>query len=278
MANTNQSNHLNRARGSSALLAIGLAASLAALGCSTNLNPGAGTPTRMGPEMRSTPTSGEPIGTENTPPLPPPMTSSYTRQEVIPSVSAQPRSLHHTPDEAAAIMAGHAPLRGRYLGVANPAGVAASRGYASDVNIARMQRPPYSVPEQTVNSSIVSPPTGVVSSGAGTVDSTGAAVIGSLTGTPTTTAAATLPAATTVTTATPTPTAAISGNATVTSASAGGTVTTNAAPVATTGTTATQATATANPTVTAASASTPVRIVRSTTGTTTVTNTSGRSQ
>lgn len=276
MVKPNQSNDLNKRRGVSALAAITLTASLAAFGCTTNLNPGAGTPTRITPDIRTTPTGGAPIGTENAPPVPPPMTSSYTRQEVMPNVSAIPRSLHHTPDEAAAIMAGNAPLRGRYLGVVSPG--AAQRAYVSDRTAALQQLPPYSTPEQTINSSIVSPPTTVVSSGAGTVDSSSAAVIGAVSGTPTPTAAATLPTTTALTTLTPSPTTAITGNATVTAASVGTVSPTTAATTVTP-----TATTTATPTVTSANstvvASSPVRIERSAAGTTvTNTGTSARNQ
>jgi hypothetical protein len=138
------------------LLAISLAASLAAFGCTTSLNPGNGTPTQSDPVMRSTPTSRAPMGSE-TLTLPPPMTSSYTGPQ---------GSIRRSPDEAAAIMAQHQPLRGRYLGVTNPG--PSGRASISDgrtspyVNPALLARP-YS----TVNSSISSPPTAVVSSGAG---------------------------------------------------------------------------------------------------------------
>lgn len=271
MAKINPSNDLNRPRGTSALLAIGLAASLAAFGCTTNMNPGAGTPTRITPEIRTSPTSGEPIGTENVQPLPPPMTSSYNEQSVLPTTNAGARrSIHHTAAEAAAIMAGAQPPRGRYLGVSNPGSIA--RGYSSDrVAMAQLARPPYSVNEQTVNSSIVSPPTGVVNSGAGGVDTTNAAII---TSSPTTTAAATLPATTSLGVVTPTATTSIANNPTVTAASSG------APTIASTSTTTPAVTTVSNASVTTTNASsTPVRIVRSSTGSPTVTNTgSARNQ
>lgn len=138
------------------LLAISLAASLAVFGCTTNLNPGNGTPTQSDPVMRSTPTSRAPMGSE-TITLPPPMTSSYTGPQ---------GSIRMSPDQAAAIMAQHQPLRGRYLGVTNPG--SSGQAYVSDgrtgqyVNPALLTRP-----YATVNSSISSSPTAVISSGAG---------------------------------------------------------------------------------------------------------------
>ena len=64
------------------LLAASLAASLVAFGCTTNQNLGNGTPTRSGPDVRTAPTSGVTTGGETyTPPMPPPMTSSYSRSE-----------------------------------------------------------------------------------------------------------------------------------------------------------------------------------------------------
>ena len=101
-------------RTSRSLLAVSLAASLAALGCTTNHNLGNGTPTRSGPDVRTGPTSGVTTGGESyTPPLPPPMTSSY-------SVPTTTRSIRRSPAEAAAIMAQHQVSRVRYLGVSNP--------------------------------------------------------------------------------------------------------------------------------------------------------------
>jgi hypothetical protein len=147
---------LQRQRTSRPLLAISLAASLAAFGCTTNLNPGNGTPAQSDPVMRSTPTSRAPMGSE-TLTLPPPMTSSYTGPQ---------GSIRRSPDEAAAIMAQHQPLRGRHLGVTNPG--SSGRAYTSDgrtnpyVNPALIARP-----QSTVNSSISSPPNAVISSGAG---------------------------------------------------------------------------------------------------------------
>jgi hypothetical protein len=72
---------LQTRRTSRSLLALSLAASLAAFGCTTNLNLGNGAPSRSGSEIRTAPTSGVSSGSESAPVLPPPMTSSSTRAE-----------------------------------------------------------------------------------------------------------------------------------------------------------------------------------------------------
>jgi len=150
-------------RTSRSLLAVSLAASLAALGCTTNQNLGNGTPTRSGPDMRTAPTSGVTIGGETyTPPLPPPMMSSYSRPESLPTAST--RTIRRSPAEAAAIMAQHQATRGVYLGVSNPG------PNRSDVNVQTGQfvNPAMLVnPQRTVNSSISSQPTSVINTGAG---------------------------------------------------------------------------------------------------------------
>jgi len=109
-------------RTSRSLLVVSLAASLAAFGCTTNQNLGNGTPTRSGPDVRTGPTSGVTTGGESyTPPLPPPMTSSYSRPEVAPTTTRiTTGSIRRSPAEAAAIMAQHQATRVRYLGVSNP--------------------------------------------------------------------------------------------------------------------------------------------------------------
>lgn len=117
MGKLNEKNGLWQ-RTSRSLLAVSLAASLAAIGCTTNQNLGNGTPTRSGPDVRTGPTSGVTSGGESyTPPMPPPMTSSYSRPEVVPTTT---RSIRLSPGEAAAIMAQHQVSRVRYLGVSNP--------------------------------------------------------------------------------------------------------------------------------------------------------------
>lgn len=115
MGKIHENNHLGPRLASRSLLGMSLAASLAALGCTTNLNPGSGAPTRVGPELHSAPTSGITSGSERA--TPPPMTSSYTRAEAAPVT--RPRPMRRSAAEAAAIMAGRQ-VRGRYLGVVNP--------------------------------------------------------------------------------------------------------------------------------------------------------------
>lgn len=293
------SNDLQKRRTSRSLLAVSLAASLAAFGCTTNLNPGNGTPTRSGPELRSAPTSGVTSGSERVTTPPQPMTSSYDSAQVLPPV--KPRTItRRSPDEAAAIMAGRQTLRGRYLGVVNPG--PGNRPYASDYAGGFQNPALITNPQLTINSSISSPAPGSIGNadfagvnmGVATTGINTTGVTGT-TGTTGTTAASTvtgtaLPAGS-FATVRPATAEAISNNPTVTGASVGigragipvtGTtsaVTTTAA--ATTATTATAA-ASATPTVTSASVSGGVRIVRGTTGGVTITNagaaTSGNQQ
>ena len=75
MGKIHESKDLKTRRATSPLLAFSLAASLAAFGCTTNLNPGNGTPTRSGSDIRTAPTSGINGGSESAPVVPPPMTS-----------------------------------------------------------------------------------------------------------------------------------------------------------------------------------------------------------
>ena len=98
------------------------------------------------------------------------MTSSYTRAEVMPRVQ-QRRGLRLTADEAAAIMAGRQPVRGRYLGPANPGG---GRAYASDtVNPGFVNPALVTNPQLSINSSISSPSVAALNSGTGGVATTG---------------------------------------------------------------------------------------------------------
>jgi hypothetical protein len=304
MGKTHISKDLEKRRISRPLLAVSLAASLAAFGCTTNHNLGNGTPTRSGPELHTAPSSG--IGGSETV-TPPPMTSSYTRAEVLPAVT--PRSIHHSADEAAAIMAGRQAVRGRYLGQVNPG--PGNRPYASDYASTYVNPALQTNPQLTVNSSISSPPTGAINSGAGGVatDAGGVLVTGGTTGT---TAAATVAGTATTTTgattagtaaalpagtfaaAAPTATQAIANNPAVTAASLGAGRTavgvTTGTTIGTTGTTTTAATTTAASTAAATTnvgATGGVRILRGSSGvtitntntaTTTATGSSTRSQ
>src|SRR5918998_1340833 len=68
MSKTHKIKDLQKQWSARTLLAVSLAASLAAFGCTTNHNLGNGTPTRSGPEVRSAPTSGVTSGTEQSTP------------------------------------------------------------------------------------------------------------------------------------------------------------------------------------------------------------------
>lgn len=302
MGKTHISKDLQKRRTSRSLLAVSLAASLAAFGCTTNLNPGNGTPTRSGPEIRSAPTSGVGSGSETV--TPPPMTSSYTKAEVLPRVT--PRSIRRSADEAAAIMAGRRALRGRYLGPANPG--PGNGPYASDFAGGFVPPALRTNPQLTINSSISSPSTTAINSGAGGVAGVGiaadAGVLASGGVTTGTTAASSFAgttggvggvAATTGTgvglpagtfaTVRPAVTESVSNNPGVTSASTGfgragvpvnGTTTAATAAGTTTAATtaaATGLTATAAGTATPAAATGAVRIIRGSTGGVTITNT-----
>ncbi len=185
--------------------------------------------------------------------------------EATPKVRTHQRSIRHSAEEAAAIMAGRAPLRGRYLGPASPA--SSGRAYASDsvggfVNPAMLTNP-----QLTINSSISSSPTAAINSGAGEAVATGSVAATSVTGTTaaatiagtglTTTAATTtaLPAGT-FATASPTATESIVNNSPVTAAS---TLTTAASGVrlvrGATGVTITNASAGTSPTTASSSRS-----------------------
>lgn len=261
-------NDLHGRRATRSLLAVSLAASLAAFGCTTNQNLGNGTPGRSGGELRSAPTSGVTSGQERS--TPPPMTSSYTRAEVLPTVT--PRSVSRA-DRAAAIMAGHQAARGRYLGVVNPG--PASRPYVSDQVALITGVPPnpslQTNPQLTLNSSISSNPSPAINSGVGGVaGSTGGVLVsGATTATTATTGVTSVLPAGAFAASTVSPIEAASALPTVTATSAGTTATT----ATTTTTAATVDTATTN---TAASAG--VRIIRPTSGSPTITNTGTRNQ
>ena len=278
MGKSHENKNLQRPLISRSLLAVSLAASLAAFGCSSNYTWGEGVPDRSGPEVQRVPASGIGIGSERpTPPpmerpLPQPMTSSSRMEaSTLPVVRTASRA-----DRAAAVMAQHQAARGRYLGVVNP-GIN-GRAYHSDarptgqwVNPAMLANP-----QQTINSSISSRPNEAIASGTGTSDL--APTIASdnpLAVTPTGAATVLAPGTFAAGTAA-TPTTAIGALPTVTAVSglngSGAPVTTTApSSVVSAGPTTTQA-VTASPSLVAPT-SAGVRVVRSTSGVT-VTNTS----
>jgi hypothetical protein len=305
MGKFNNDNGLNGQRISRSLLAISLAASLAAFGCTTNQNIGNGTPTRSGPEVRTAPTSGVTSGGETTTPVNPPMTSSYNRSEVLPVVqtrSAQSRGIRRlSPDEAAAVMAGRQALQGRYLGVVSPG--PGGRPYES-ANIQTYQNPAMLTnPQITINSSISSPATPIdgIADADGlfvTAGTTTGTTDGTVTGAVTTGTTGAATVAGTGTTLTPTaaaaglpvgafagvaasPTLASANTPSVTAASVGLGRTTAARTArtgtATTGTTTTGTSTAATTGTTAAgvrvgTVTSPLRVMRATTGSVTVTN------
>jgi len=183
--------------------ATSLSLSLALFGCTTNQNPGNGEPERR-PTVGPTSPSSTPGSSSGTSVVPPSMTS------------AAPASPVSRSEDAAATMAALAGYRGRDLGPVDPGPSTAARS-ASPADIPGAYNgqviPPALIanPQITVNSSISSGPTPVVSSGAGGGAATGAALIAnaasSVAATPTTAAVAAAPTTAAIT-ATPTATSA----------------------------------------------------------------------
>jgi hypothetical protein len=169
--------------GMSWLVVASLAATLAAYGCSSNQYAGNGQPTAVTPTINSvnhSMTTGSSYGTEGTPP----MASSY----VNPSARA-------VNVDALAILAAEQGFRGRVLGPVNPDGSLAGVTVASGQFVSPAQQV---YPQSTVNSSINSQPTPVITGGdiAVTTASNGTTAAA----TPVATTAATTAAATTPTT------------------------------------------------------------------------------
>jgi hypothetical protein len=159
MSKTLKSNNLFERPANRTLLAVSLCAIMAAFGCTTDRNVGNGDPV-VTPGLRTSPTGN--LGGSETAPMPPPMMSSYSG-EALPTV--QRRVARVSAAEAAAIMAEHQP-RVRYLGPGAPG--APNRPYVSDGRTNQFTNPAsYYGNRSTVNSSLTSGPTAVVSSGAG---------------------------------------------------------------------------------------------------------------
>ena len=272
MGKIQKTNDLIRRRAARPLLAVSLAASLAAFGCTTNHNLGNGTPTRVGPELRSAPTSGVTSGSERE--MPPPMTSSYNSKNTVNVVT--PRSIRRSADEAAAIMADRGVVRARYLGPANPG--SAGRPYASDFANG-LTNPALVTNPQLIASSSLGPISATSSTDAAVLANAAAAAATlpptTAAGLATTATAVPLPTGT-FATARPTATETVSLSPTVTSASIGAAA---AGVVTTTGATAATATPTAasvtTPTPTAATSAVAVRLVRGSTGATITNNSAG---
>lgn len=126
MRNTLNQKNLNERPAARAIVALTLTASLAAFGCTTNRTPGNGDPVHLDPPVGPAPTSGVTSGSSSgtpveTPP-PPPMMSSSTFIEPLPAVTSRAKRLPLSPDEAAAVMAGHQALNPgvKVLGPVNP--------------------------------------------------------------------------------------------------------------------------------------------------------------
>lgn len=163
------------------LLVASLSVSLAAVGCTTDRHLGNGVPTRSEPMIRTAPTAGVTSGTE-TAPLPVPMTSSYSRPETILPPTADGAPVMSASDRAAAIMARHELARGRVIGPAMPQAV--DQPYVSDaIGTGNFTWPALQTnPQLTINSSISSPATTAIISGAGGngIGNGAGAVIGSV--------------------------------------------------------------------------------------------------
>lgn len=187
MRTTLRNKNLSQRPAARTLLAVSLSLTLAAFGCTTDRTLGNGDPVTT-PGGRFTPSGGVTSGSESAPSIPPPMMSSSTYSSVssqaLPRV--QSRSVRRlTPDEAALIMAEHAP-RVRVLGPAMPG--PANRPYESDRLVTGQFINPalQTNPQLTINSSISSPATPAISSGAGEVgggDLGGAIIAGATVGT-----------------------------------------------------------------------------------------------
>ena len=151
--------------GQPTLLAMSLAASVIAFGCTTDRTLGNGhLGGRSGVPMA--PTSGVTSGseTEPTPTLPPPMTSSYSRSysqsDALPRVSRSVRQL--SADEAAMLMADHKP-KYRVLGPANPA-LSGNLYRSANLGAGQSRNPAMT----TYNSSLTPRPTGAIVNDAAT--------------------------------------------------------------------------------------------------------------
>ncbi|HXA17223.1 MAG TPA: hypothetical protein VN380_09540 [Thermoanaerobaculia bacterium] len=129
------------------LTAAVVACSLAIFGCSTNRTPGDGQPS-MTPSMNPAATPGSSSGTTN-PPMASAMDSSTSVQRA---------------NDAAAIVAAH--QRERFLGYINPTGPQPNPPGQMPVTGQVVPPSMYTNPEVTVNASISSEPTPVITSGA----------------------------------------------------------------------------------------------------------------
>ena len=161
------------------IAAASLACTVATVGCSTDRNPGAGAPQRYTPTVGPTMPSSTP-GSEQNRPVNPPMISSYS------PAPGQVVLQRRVDTDALAIAAANQGYRGRYLGPADPGGLPS---YVLNPQAATYQTGQFinpsdtANPEITVNSSISSPPTPVVTSGGGAAIVNGIATTAAIGGT-----------------------------------------------------------------------------------------------
>jgi hypothetical protein len=157
MRNTWKTKHLNERPAGRTLLALSLAASLAAFGCTTNRTPGNGDPVVNRPGVGpAPPSSGVTGGSSGSPTSYQPMFSSSTYIEALPSVRSRASRLPLSPDEAAAIMAGNQFNRSvRVLGPVSPGPSTAVTNGGTTIATGQFQNPAMALsPILTVNSSI----------------------------------------------------------------------------------------------------------------------------
>ena len=152
MRNSLKKKNLNERPAARAIVALSLTATLAAFGCTTNRTPGNGDPVHSGPGLgpNASPTAGVP-GTSSGGAVPnPPMMSSSTYVESLPSANRAKR-LPLTPDEAAAVMADHAVLSrtAKVLGPVNPG--LTNHQYVSEGVVTGAFRDPALVAANTIN-------------------------------------------------------------------------------------------------------------------------------
>jgi hypothetical protein len=163
MHKSNQNNALRERNGLRILVAISLTIFLAGVGaCTTNYTPGNGQPTGSTAYGAGThaATYGSSSGTEGVKP--------QSRMIVAPEVITP---MFSSSSEAIAVLAGH---EGRFLGYANPG--PGSANYSADIVTGQVIPPALTAnPQQTVNSSISSAPTPVITAGDG---GGGAAIFG----------------------------------------------------------------------------------------------------
>jgi hypothetical protein len=141
------------------LAAASLACTVATVGCSTDRTPGAGEPQHFAPSVGPTMPSSTP-GTEQNRPVNPPMISSYTAPNAV-----MPR---HPDLDALAVAAANRSFRGRYLGPADPGGVASyvANPQAANIQTGQFINPSDTAnPEITINRSISSPGYEAISGG-----------------------------------------------------------------------------------------------------------------